>query len=349
MMNMALLFSHEHLVTMFGLLGNIVAFFVYLSPLPTFIKIYKKKSTQDFAAIPYSVALFSSMLTMYYGLNKHEHGIYLITINSFGILVESIYLGFYFFYASRKIRIHTTKLIVLFNLVLLGAIILFTSLFTSGLLREKVVGWFCAVFAVCVFASPLSVMRQVIKTKSVESLPAGLCLFLTLSALIWFIYGFISHDFFIAVPNVLGLALGFVQMTLYLIYRGNSSNKTVIVPKEDSVIHTDLQLHVIVDPTISINKSSSPDLNNKEDKQNSKDFEYVTDMAAVVNNHQVVDIILPTNRTEIPDDTQKISSQKEDDDDDDDGIKIVQTCGATAANSQGSIITPPQPLLECKV
>ncbi|KAA8549205.1 hypothetical protein F0562_000889 [Nyssa sinensis] len=75
--------SASHLASVFGILGNILSFLVFLAPLPTFYKIYKRKSTEGFQSIPYAVALFSAMLTFYYAFLK-TNAMLLITINSTG-------------------------------------------------------------------------------------------------------------------------------------------------------------------------------------------------------------------------------------------------------------------------
>ncbi|GMY16480.1 bidirectional sugar transporter NEC1-like [Fagus crenata] len=207
-----------HLSLVFGLLGNIVSFLVYLAPLPTFYRIYKKKSTEEFQSLPYSVALFSAMLTLYYALLK-QHALLLITINSIGCAIESIYLIIFMIYAPGRARIYTAKLLVFFNLGFLGLIILSTSLIRERYLRLTAVGWICAIFSVCVFAAPLSIMRLVIKTKSVEFMPLSLSFFLTICATMWFFYGLLIKDFFVATPNILGFTFGIAQMTLYIIYK----------------------------------------------------------------------------------------------------------------------------------
>lgn len=43
------------------------------------------------------------------------------------------------------------------------------------------------------------VQRKVIKTKSVEFMPFMLSFFLTLCAIMWFFYGFLIRDYYIAV------------------------------------------------------------------------------------------------------------------------------------------------------
>ncbi|CAA2965732.1 bidirectional sugar transporter NEC1-like [Olea europaea subsp. europaea] len=146
-----------HMAFTFGILGNIVSFLVYLAPVPTFHKIYKRKSTEEFQSIPYSVALFSSTLYLYYAFLK-KNVIMLITINSVGCAFEVVFLTIFMLYATNKSKIFTTKLLILFNIGTLGLIITCTYFLSEGHKRVKTVGWICSVFSVCVFGAPLSIM-----------------------------------------------------------------------------------------------------------------------------------------------------------------------------------------------
>ncbi|KAG0480905.1 hypothetical protein HPP92_011763 [Vanilla planifolia] len=203
----------------FGILGNVISFMVYLAPLPTFYRIYRKKSTQGFQSVPYVVALFSAMLWIFYAFIK-KNAYLLVTINLFGCIVETIYIIMYLVYAQRKARMNTAKMFMLLNVGLFSLIVLCTLLIPNkGSLRLKVLGWICVAFAVSVFAAPLSIIRQVIRTKSVEFMPFSLSFALTLSAVVWFSFGLFSRDIYIALPNVLGFTFGVVQMVLYIIYK----------------------------------------------------------------------------------------------------------------------------------
>ncbi|XP_076960920.1 bidirectional sugar transporter SWEET9-like [Bidens hawaiensis] len=207
-----------HLTLAFGLLGNIISFMVFLAPIPTFYKVYKKKSTEGFQSAPYVMGLFSAMLWIYYAFLK-TNAVLLITINSVGCFIETAYICFFLFYAPKKARMESLKLIVLLIVVGFGMIILLTQLLASGDTRGVIVGWICLVFSLCVFIAPLGVVRQVVKTKDVEYMPILLSVALTVSAVMWFFYGLLLHDFNIAIPNVLGFIFGIIQMILYFLYK----------------------------------------------------------------------------------------------------------------------------------
>ncbi|KVI06155.1 SWEET sugar transporter [Cynara cardunculus var. scolymus] len=185
-----------HLTLAFGLLGNSVSFMVFLAPILTFYKVYKKKSTEGFQSVPYVVGLFSSMLWIYYALLK-SNVMLLITINSVGCFIETLYICFYLFYAPKKARMESLKLIVLLIVVGFGLIVVLTQFLASGVTRR----------------------RQVIRTKSVEYMPILLSVALTLSAVMWFFYGLLLGDFNIAIPNVLGFIFGIIQIILYFVYK----------------------------------------------------------------------------------------------------------------------------------
>ncbi|KAK3406477.1 hypothetical protein EUGRSUZ_K02673 [Eucalyptus grandis] len=173
----------------FGLLGNLISFVVFLALVPTFYRVCKRKSTEGFQSVPYVVSLLSAMLWLYYAsINSESNDFLLITVNSVGCVIKTIYVALYLAYAPKKAKGPTSWVA-------------------------------CVRFSIIVFAAPLSVMRMVIRAKSVEFMPFSLSFSLTLSAVTWLLYGLFLKDIHIVVPSVLGFILGVLQMGLYLIYR----------------------------------------------------------------------------------------------------------------------------------
>ncbi|CAI9113055.1 OLC1v1013583C1 [Oldenlandia corymbosa var. corymbosa] len=240
--------TSAQLTFLFGLLGNIISFGVFLSPIPTFYQIYKKKSTEGFQSIPYVVALLSAMLWIYYALLK-MNATFLITINSFGCVIELLYICFFLFYATKKARVNALKEISGLLVCGFGLIVALTYFLAHGSTRVRAVGWVCLVFSLCVFVAPLCIVREVIRTKSAEYMPLPLSIFLTMNAVAWFFYGLLLKDYNIALPNVLGFVFGILQIILYMIYRKS--------PKKESDLEqmkvAELADHIII---VEENKNS---------------------------------------------------------------------------------------------
>ncbi|XP_010519500.1 PREDICTED: bidirectional sugar transporter SWEET12-like [Tarenaya hassleriana] len=215
---MAIFNTHNAWAFAFGLIGNIISFCVFLSPVPTFYRIWKKKTTEGFHSLPYVVALFSAMLWLYYATQRSDV-LLLVTINSFGCFIETLYISLFLAFADKSARMFTLKLALLMNFGGFCMILLLCQFLAKGSTRAKIIGGICVGFSVSVFAAPLSIIRVVIKTKSVEFMPFSLSLSLTLSAVVWLLYGLSLKDFYVAFPNVIGFLLGAIQMILYVVYK----------------------------------------------------------------------------------------------------------------------------------
>ncbi|WVZ51067.1 hypothetical protein U9M48_002251 [Paspalum notatum var. saurae] len=254
---------------------------------PTFYRIYKNKSTEGFQSMPYVAALFSAMLWIYYALLKSDECL-LITVNSAGCVIETLYIVVYLAYAPKKARLFTAKILLLVNVGVFGLILLLTLLLAAGQNRVVLLGWVCVGFSVSVFVAPLSIIvrtaqhlyiytvhRQVVRTRSVEFMPFTLSLSLTVSAVVWFLYGLLVKDKYVAVssfnsssiatyasfvsrkskkrlPNVLGFTFGVIQMGLYALYRNAATPR--VPAKEASVDDT----FKVAEHVVTIDKLSSP-------------------------------------------------------------------------------------------
>nr|BAK07340.1 predicted protein [Hordeum vulgare subsp. vulgare] len=222
------LFSMAHpWASAFGILGNIISFLVFLAPTPTFLRVYRKKSTEGFSSVPYVVALFSCTLWILYALVKTNSSP-LLTINAFGCVVEAFYIVLYLVYAPRPARMRALAFFLLLNVAAFSLIVAVTVFLVPQPSRVKVLGSVCLAFSMAVFVAPLSVIFVVIKTKSAEYMPFSLSFFLTLSAVAWFFYGLFTKDIYVTLPNVGGFFFGVAQMTLYFCYRKPDTSALVL-------------------------------------------------------------------------------------------------------------------------
>ncbi|GAB2218692.1 hypothetical protein Droror1_Dr00001919 [Drosera rotundifolia] len=205
-----------------GVIGNVISILVFASPIGTFRRVVKKKSTENYNGLPYISTLLSTSLWTFYGLLK-PGGLLVVTVNGAGTILQLIYVVLFLTYAPRDKKISTMKLVASLNVGFFGGVVAIALLAVHGSLRLTSVGVLCAALTIGMYASPLAVMRTVIKTKSVEYMPFFLSFFLFLNAGVWSAYAILVKDYFIGVPNAIGLVLGSAQLILYTIYKNKSS------------------------------------------------------------------------------------------------------------------------------
>ncbi|CAN4086170.1 unnamed protein product [Withania somnifera] len=211
--------STETARTIVGIIGNVISFFLFLSPLPTFVKIWKAKSVMQFKPDPYVVTALNCAVWVFYGMPfVHPDSLLVVTINGIGLVIELLYVLVFFINAEwpkrRKIIIY-----LVVELILLAILIFVTLTFLHGTKsRSMLVGVLAVIMNILMYASPLTVMRRVISTKSVKFMPFYLSLANFANGCIWFAYAFLKFDPYILVPNGLGALSGAVQLILYAKY-----------------------------------------------------------------------------------------------------------------------------------
>uniref|UniRef100_A0A1D1YG29 Bidirectional sugar transporter SWEET16 n=1 Tax=Anthurium amnicola TaxID=1678845 RepID=A0A1D1YG29_9ARAE len=200
-----------------GVVGNVISILVFASPIGTFWRVFKKKSTENFKGLPYVITLLSTSLWTFYGLLK-PGGLLVVTVNGTGSVLQAAYVTLFLMYAPKDVKVKTARLVALLNVGFLGAVILVTRLAIHGNMRLLVVGSMCSALTVGMYASAMAAMRTVVKTKSVEYMPFSLSFFLFLNGGIWLVYAVLVRDHFIGVPTAIGFVLGSLQLTLYAMY-----------------------------------------------------------------------------------------------------------------------------------
>ncbi|ESQ38449.1 hypothetical protein EUTSA_v10029447mg [Eutrema salsugineum] len=207
-----------------GVIGNIIALCLFLSPTSTFIRIVKKKSVEEYSPIPYLATLINCLVWVLYGLPMvHPNSTLVVTINGTGIVIEIVFLTIFFVFSGRQKQrlVIAGVLAVEMVFVVILAVLVFTLQHTTNK-RTMSVGLVCCVFNVMMYASPLAVMKMVIQTKSVEFMPFWLSLAGFLNAGVWTIYALMPLDPYIAIPNGIGCVFGLAQLILYAIYYKNT-------------------------------------------------------------------------------------------------------------------------------
>ncbi|XP_042002538.1 bidirectional sugar transporter SWEET3-like [Salvia splendens] len=191
-------------------------------------KVIRKKSTEEYSCMPYIMALLNCFLYTRYGLPVASYkweNFPVVTINGLGIFLELSFILIYFYYASTDGKKKVAMMTLPVLLLSCSVVLISTFVFHDHHHRKAFVGSVGLVAWVAMYGSPLVVVRKVIQTKSVEFMPFYLSLFSFLASSLWMAYGLLSHDLFLASPNLVGSPLGILQLFLYCIYRNRGSEK----------------------------------------------------------------------------------------------------------------------------
>ncbi|KAK2978641.1 hypothetical protein RJ640_019098 [Escallonia rubra] len=217
---------------------------------PTFVRIVKKGAVEQYSPAPYLATLVNCGLWVVYGLPMvHPHSTLVLTINGSGFAIELVYLLLFLIYSDRKKRLKVL-LIMLAEFAFIAVLALLVLTLTHSIkLRSAIVGSISVFGCFLMYASPLSIMKLVITTKSVEYMPLFLSLASFANGICWTSYALIRFDPFIAVnlslslssrcclalaaPNGMGLLLGIAQLVLYAAFY--KSTKQQIAARESKV------------------------------------------------------------------------------------------------------------------
>ncbi|XP_020264028.1 bidirectional sugar transporter SWEET4-like [Asparagus officinalis] len=215
--------------TIVGIVGNIISLGLFLSPMPTFITIFKRKDVEQFSAFPYLATLLNCLLWCLYGLPiVHPDSTLVLTINGAGVVIELCYIIIYTIYSPAKQKLRAI-LVVIFEIAIvaiLGALII--TLVHNENLRSRIIGIICIIFCIIMYVAPLAAMVRMYLIRlhsyiaDIEQLRASsTCLSIYQSFLngtCWTIYSLLKFDINILVPNGIGLVFAIGQLILYAMY-----------------------------------------------------------------------------------------------------------------------------------
>ncbi|XP_077228053.1 bidirectional sugar transporter SWEET2a-like isoform X2 [Tasmannia lanceolata] len=218
MTSSGLALSYSVLSNVAGVAGNLFALTLFVSPIATFRRIARNRSTEQFSGLPYIYSLLNCLISCWYGLPFVTPGVILVaTVNSVGALFQFLYITIFIIYAENAKRVKMSGLLLAVFGVF-GVIVFVSIRCLDPIARQIFVGCLSVAALIFMFASPLFIINLVIRTRSVEFMPFYLSLSTFLMSLSFFAYGMLKHDIFIYAPNGIGTILGTLQLLLYAYY-----------------------------------------------------------------------------------------------------------------------------------
>ncbi|CAN1254558.1 Bidirectional sugar transporter SWEET7 [Linum perenne] len=145
--------------TAVGIIGNVISLCLFLSPVPTFVKICKKGSVEQYKPDPYLATLLNCMAWVVYGLPIiHPNSTLVLTINGAGTFIQFVYIALYLRYSNKKKRIKVSAIVLVEIVFVVLLLVLVVVLVHPLKKRSTIVGVLCVMFCLMIYVAPLSVM-----------------------------------------------------------------------------------------------------------------------------------------------------------------------------------------------
>ncbi|CAD5222097.1 unnamed protein product [Bursaphelenchus xylophilus] len=207
-------------------------FALFLCGLQICQRIRVRGHTDGTSVAPFLLTSISCIVWAGYGEIRHDSTV--ILVNTVGLFVQSLYLAYY--YHKTRLRMRLNKLI---GIEILAGVLTYYWMYSdvAAETKENFLGIICMMLNIATIGAPLLDVGQVIRNKSTESLPFMLCAGNMIVSIQWLIYGILTDDFYMKVPNAVACVIAAVQLSLFVIY---PSNHRVVSQKSD-----DDRMHLI--------------------------------------------------------------------------------------------------------
>mmetsp|Transcript_53103 Transcript_53103/g.116263 ORF Transcript_53103/g.116263 Transcript_53103/m.116263 type:complete len:250 (+) Transcript_53103:113-862(+) len=218
------IWNTEGVANIIGWAGTIGSLALFGSPVPTFVKISKDRTTGDFAILPYAAGMLNTASWVSYSIVTPDRYQTAVT-NGFGAAIMVLWLVLYTKYSPAR-GAALAKIAVVFlvwaAMTFLAVFVItdewFTPLRHGESCKTEFVGICCIAFNILMYGSPLGAVKQVIKSRSVASMPLPLSLAALISSILWAAYATLLHDAWVGLPNYIGTFLGVIQIGIYSMY-----------------------------------------------------------------------------------------------------------------------------------
>lgn len=219
--------EYEHFLTLLSFTATVSTFGMFLCGLQICTRIHKRGSTDGTGVSPFYLTSVSCICWLGYGVLRGDHTV--MFVNGIGLVFQSVYLAYY--YMKTRLKMWLNRLI--FSELIIS--VLTASLVNSETVKldekENILGVICMFLNIATIASPLVDVRQVIRTRSTESMPLMLCFANMAVSAQWLLYGILMDDFYMKVPNGIGTLISVLQLSLFIIYP-REHNKMMILSSD---------------------------------------------------------------------------------------------------------------------
>lgn len=214
--------------------GTAVAGLLMASQLPTMYGVIFKKTGMDkISAMPTVGQASNFAAWVVYALVFGDPN--LLRVNVIGCAFSALYFLVFAFWSTGANRVQFFKLLATFVAVFAGVICGVLLSGASHATQVNVLGYVAVGCNVLMYVFPFAAIRLALKTMDPAAIPLLLTLAGTACSGLWLLYGLMTDNWFVAGPNVAGVALNCGQLGLiaYINMRARAAGPRKSISSDD--------------------------------------------------------------------------------------------------------------------
>ncbi|KAG7387111.1 hypothetical protein PHYBOEH_008369 [Phytophthora boehmeriae] len=212
--------SHEVAVLVARILTLITTIMMRISLLPDFNRWRRNRSTGDMSVMP-SVLLYTNCYALLFYAYVIDDMLPLFATSVLGVIAGGLLAFFFYRWTDHKrqvLKIFFGSFVVCV-LVTTYSILAMTGVTgQSNSSQGTTLGCITLTTTVGLYASPMTTIARVIRTKTSSSMPFTMGVVNVINSFCWGFYASLVGNWFILAPNIVGFTLGSIQLTLTFIY-----------------------------------------------------------------------------------------------------------------------------------
>ncbi|CAK8695069.1 unnamed protein product [Clavelina lepadiformis] len=196
---------------------------MFATGIPQCLQMIKTKSTKNITFLPYLMTNINNVSWIVYGQMTENFTI--IFVNVVGSILQTIYMSVFVYFSTTKNReIQQTSLSAITAVVVW---FISTQMVNDAEFSIYIVGIVSCCITMLMFSSPLAEINTVLKNRSTSTISFPLTVASFLCATSWFLYGLLLKDFFIVIPNSVGILTSIARFYLFYMY---PQEKSAVLP-----------------------------------------------------------------------------------------------------------------------
>ncbi|KAK1943362.1 Sugar transporter SWEET1 [Phytophthora citrophthora] len=223
-------------------------------------QIHKQKNVGVASVLPLVTLVINSHVWMMYGYLA-ENYFPIFSCYVFGDLAALTYVGIYWKYTTERRYVGRVVAVTMVVFTLLSIYAIIAGLGYTGQTRgeaAKTIGFIGDFTAICLYASPMEKLFQVLKHKSAIFINVHMVMASLANNIMWFTYGLLMTNWIIIAPNILFVALNSSTLVLCIMFNPKTHPLHESFFADDDSIQVSVELSPKNDKVVNV---PSPEYN----------------------------------------------------------------------------------------